>query len=436
VQTAHHGDAPLEELPVTVEAGTEVLGETAMSLVGDVREVGDIPLTRLPGEGEDLTARIARDRLAADDRRYIPATGTAGIPTWVVQDPAQPSPYLALALNPAGEQGRFMVQPIPPEALTTADLADVRLIVLDNVTLISREAVMRLRQWQDAGGVVFIALGDRVDLRYYNESILPALFPGVSLGNLLGTDEATGTSYALTPRTPGHAAFSGFQVKTGEPVTGASFWRIVEVRSEPGVRTLAEFGPGLPAMVQGDRVLLFASSVDGRWSNFPTHAAFLPLLHQSLDATLTEGEVDRVLVGEPVEGLVDRALIPTGADVVCIGPEGLVLDVTSQVVPRGVLLRSEPAPVPGFYSIRVVDRPVIRRSVNVDTRLESDLTPLTVDELRRVFPGDRVQVIEAGAVLGTPVREARYGREIWRELLVVVLLLMISEAWLSRRGVS
>jgi hypothetical protein len=101
-----------------------------------------------------------------------------------------------------------------------------------------------------------------------------------------------------------------------------------------------------------------------------------------------------------------------------------------------VLLRSDPAPVPGFYAIRVVDRPVIRRSVNVDTRLESNLTPLTVDELRQVFPGEKVQVIEAGAVLGTPVREARYGREIWRELVLVVLLLMISEGWLSRRGVT
>ncbi len=295
---------------------------------------------------------------------------------------------------------------------------------------------MRLRQWRAAGGAIFIALGDRVDLRYYNESILPALFPGVSLGNLLGTNEATGSSYTLTPRAPGHRTFAGFEAEVGTPLTGASFWRIVEIRNNPGVRTLAEFGPGLPALVQGEGALLFASSLDSRWNNLPTHAAFLPLLHQGLDAVLEEGSEERVMVGEAVEGLVDRSLVPTGAELVCIGPDGLILGVTSQIVPRGLQIRSEPAPVPGFYTIRAVDRVLIRRAVNLDAEAESDLTPMSRDELRRVFSGDRVQIIEAGSPIGTPVREARYGREIWRELVVLVLLLMLCEAWLSRRGVN
>jgi hypothetical protein len=38
--------------------------------------------------------------------------------------------------------------------------------------------------------------------------------------------------------------------------------------------------------------------------------------------------------------------------------------------------------------------------------------------------------------LGTPVREARYGREFWRELVAAAILLLLGEAWLSRRGVS
>ena len=312
----------------------------------------------------------------------------------------------------------------------------MRLIVLDNVTHVSREALMRLRQWRTAGGAVFITLGDRVDLRYYNESILPALFPGVVLGNLLGTDEATGSSYTMTPRAPGHQAFAGFEATIGQPVTGASFWQIVEVKNNPGVRTLAEFGPGLPALVQGEGALLFASSMDGRWNNFPTHAAFVPLLHQGLDAMLMERSEERALVGEAVEGLVNHALVPTGADLVCVGPGGLELGVVSQIVPRGLRLRSRPAPVPGFYSIRAADRVIVRRAVNLDTEAESDLTPIADDELLEIFPGERVRLIEAGSPLGTPVREARYGREMWRELIVVVLLLMISEAWLSRRGVN
>jgi hypothetical protein len=221
--------------------------------------------------------------------------GAGRIRTAVVQEPAQPSPFLPLALSPGEAGGRFEVSRVAPEELgrrdrrSEIDLSDIRLLVLDNVTNLPRETLTRIRAWRDTGGLLFIALGDRVDLRYYNEDLLPALFPGVSLGNLLGTDEATGTSYSLVPRAPGHAAFGGFEVKVGQPVTGASFWKIVEVKQGTEVRTLAEFGPGLPALVEGDGALLFASSLDGRWSNFPTHAAFVPLIHQSLEGILQRG---------------------------------------------------------------------------------------------------------------------------------------------------
>lgn len=435
-EAVRHGSEAADQVTVTVEAGKEVLGEAMLTVLADSRESTDIPLTRFPGDGEELLARLSRDRLPEDDVRYVPTGGSGGIVTWIVQDPASPSPFLPLALSPAGETGQFQTRRMNPDELASADLSRVKLIVLDNVTMVAREAIMRLRQWRAAGGALFISLGDRVDLRYYNESLLPALFPGVSLGNLLGTDEATGSSYTLTPRAPGHQAFSGFEAQVGSPVTGASFWRIVEVKNTPGVRTLAEFGPGLPALVQGDGALLFASSLDGTWNNFPTHAAFLPLLHQSLDAMLSEGSEEHVVVGESVEGVVDRSLVPTGAELVCTGPKGQVLGVSSQAVPRGLRLHSEPAPVPGFYTIQAAGRPVIQRAVNVDAGPESDLTPLTDDELRQVFPGSRARVIRAGSSIGTPVREARYGREIWRELIVVVLLLLVTEGWLSRRGVS
>lgn len=435
VQLTRYAETPVEDLAVTVEAAGEVLGEAVVSVLPGAVQSVDVPLVRLPAAGERLTARIARDRLATDDIYYVPSLGTGSLETWVVQDPAQPSPFLPLALAPGERAGRFDVRSVPPDGLGTADLGNVRLIVLDNVTHLSRESVMRLRQWRNAGGVILVALGDRVDLRYYNETLLPAVFPGVQLGNVLGADEATGSSYTLTPRTPGHQAFSGFEASVGEPLTGASFWRVVEVQSRPGVRTLAEFGPGLPAVVQGDGALLVASSLDGRWNNFPTHAAFLPLLHQSIDAALMEGGEERVRVGEPVEGTVDRSLVPANADLVARGPGALELPVTARSEARGLRLASAPAPEPGFYRIEGNDRVLVRRAVNVDTG-ESDLTPLNAGELASLFPGDRVRILDASTGVGTPVREARYGREFWRELVVLVLLLMVAEAWLSRRGVA
>ncbi len=437
VLAARHGRTPVDDLAVTVEAGRdEVLGEAVLAVPADGHDGTDIPLTRMPAEGEEIRARLARDRLPDDDVRYVPALGAGRVGTLLVQEPAQPSPFLPLALSPGDDGGRFELRRVTPDALVTADFSGVGLVVLDNVTNVPRDALIRLRRWHAAGGALFVTLGDRVDLRFYNESLLPALFPGVALGNLLGTDEATGTSYTLTPRAAGHEAFAGFEAEVGKPITGATFWRIVEVKNGPGVRTLAEFGPGLPALVQGDRELLFASSLDGRWNNFPTHAAFLPLLHQSLDALLREGAQDRITVGQPVQGTVDQALVPAGSDLTCIGPDGVVLEVTTEPASRGLLVKSAPAPRPGFYAVRAADRTVLRRAVNLDTAAESDLTPVATGDLEKMFPGDRVKFLEPGTSIGTPVREARYGREFWRELVVVVILLVVTEGWLARRGVA
>ena len=435
VQVAHHAGTGVEDLPLTVEAGSEVLGEARLSLDPGQRTTLEVPLIRLPAEGERLHARLARDRLPADDVRYIPAAGIGRVNTLLVQDPAQPSPYLPIALRPEAESGRFEVRRVSPEALVSADLAAVRLVILDNVTTIPRQAIMRLRPWREAGGALFLVLGDRVDLRYYNEALLPALFDGVTVENMLGSDEPGAAAYRLVPRVAGSEVFAGFDAKAGRPVTGADFWRIVRVKTGPQVRVLAEFGPALPALVQGERALLFASSLDGRWNNFPTHSAFLPLLYQGLNAILREGDTDRVTVGQPVQGTVDRALVPAGAELACLGPNGIVLNVAAKAVPRGLLLRSDPAPEPGFYAVRAGGRTLFMRAVNVDPA-ESDLTPLAREELRRVFPGDKVTVVEEDEPLGAPIREARYGREFWRELILLALLLLVVEGWLSRRGAA
>jgi hypothetical protein len=436
VEAVRYAEGAEDETAVTVEAGSDVLGEARLTVPGGGRETAEIPLIRRPGEGEPVIARLARDQLDVDDVRYLATAGSGAIPTWIVQDPVRPSPYVALALNPEGGSGAFAVQKMAPDDLIAADPSDTRLVILDNVSALSEEAISRLRSWHEAGGALLIALGDRVDLRHYNESLLPALFPGVSLGNVLGSDEPGSAAYTLTARNPGHRAFSGFEAGVGQPLTGALFWRIVGTKSGSGLRTLAEFGPGLPALLAGDGVLLFASSLDGRWNNFPTHAAFVPLLHQSLEAALAEGSETRLLVGERLAGTVDRFLVPTGVELTAVGPEGLQLAVETLPEERGFRIRSEPVPVPGFYSVRAGDRVILRRAVNVNAEAESNLAPASREELRQAFSGDRVRILEPETSIGTPVREARYGREIWRELVVVVLLLMVTEGWLSRRGVT
>ncbi|MGH7740783.1 MAG: hypothetical protein ACRENS_02040, partial [Candidatus Eiseniibacteriota bacterium] len=74
-------------------------------------------------------------------------------------------------------------------------------------------------------------------------------------------------------------------------------------------------------------------------------------------------------------------------------------------------------------------------AVNPDPR-ESDLAPLDRTRLERLFPAGRVRTLEGGADLARRVREARFGRELWRECVLLALALLIAETLIGRLGMG
>jgi hypothetical protein len=189
-------------------------------------------------------------------------------------------------------------------------------------------------------------------------------------------------------------------------------------------------------LVEQDGALLLASSLDGDWNNFPTHGAFLPLVHQSVEALLERKGGGDILVGQQVTLVVDRGAVPSGAEIVCRGPGGAELPVRTETTSRGLLLKTKPASIPGAYSFLAAGRALGQRVVNVDTENESNLSVMEIADIKGLFPDRQVQVLAAGDPVAGAVREARYGREFWKELVAIALLALMVESLLSRRGVA
>ena len=85
----------------------------------------------------------------------------------------------------------------------------------------------------------------------------------------------------------------------------------------------------------------------------------------------------------------------------------------------------------GLWRLLSEGEVVDRFPVNVDTR-ESDLGPLPVAELARIFGSDRLRLIRPDDDLREAVLRNRYGRELWRECLILAVCLLLWELWLSR----
>ncbi|MCK4413781.1 MAG: BatA domain-containing protein [Candidatus Eisenbacteria sp.] len=469
VRLRNWSDRPVEEVMVQALGGEErgmLLGEGFLKLEPHALGQAVISVPEVPPEGM-LTIRAAPDLLERDDVRYLLTTATSRFDVLLVTGESldqaeikEEARYAILALDPYhggelvdGEPGvRSGVRSVGPdeavgsdaasalfdiETVAEADLGligtiDADVVFLLNVGRLSATAVELLDRFQREGGGIMIALGDRVDPRMYNSQILPRL-GSLRLENIAGEDQGW-QRFTLRPAVVGHAIFDGFPIAPGGALTGARFQRIIEVRTGESSRVLAEFSGGRPALVEEPGLLLFASSLDMRWSDFPTSASYLPflhraLLHLTLGSDLGRGEP---LVGEPLSWPLPRD--GAGEAYRCLGPGGLEMPLRVTETDRGPVLRSDPVPEPGFY------RPVATGAagsptlpivaVNVDMR-ESDLQSMSVEQGALLFGSEAIR-LAPGDEITRQILEARYGRELWRLCLLFAFLFLVAESLIGR----
>ncbi|MGD8395158.1 MAG: hypothetical protein PVF43_06755, partial [Candidatus Eiseniibacteriota bacterium] len=434
VVLANHSREVLRSLPVKAEIGGNEVGESFVDLPpgGTARARLDLPAGLARGEALAWgKVHIPEDALAIDDSRYFVIGQDERLPVGVLADAdpasARAAAFVQLALDPAEGVGPFAARALSAPDLNRAQLADLRVVVIAGLARLDQNGLELLKTFVRDGGGLLIFPSVRSDLRFYNDRLLEPFLP-VKIARVVEVPDDE--SFRLVPAVAGHPIFDGFQVGMTERLTRARFQKVVKV--VPGdARVLARFRGDLPALVEGDRVLLFASSVDREWNDFPTNAAFVPLLHQAV-AYLAGGHdaPGQAAVGAPIERLVPAP--PTPQRWIGRGPDGG--EVPLEVVQRGddLMLRIPSPEQVGIY--RVVDeqgREAVAVAINPDTR-ESDLAALAASRLETAF-GDRpFSLVRDTGSFEASVRQVRYGRELWRAVLVLALLVLVAEVLLSR----
>lgn len=442
VNVSNHSDEPIEGRVLRAVAvgstGGSDLGRANLDLPARGERETDLSLEReldLP----ELELRLGDDYLDADNHFYL-VTGATGSPRVLLvgggpsggavgASTGGDSDFIAAALDPAGNGEFFQVRRAGVESLSDPAGWEAEVVVLANVGRLSETAVENLVRFRARGGGIFISLGDRVDARYYNSGLLSRL-SSLELLNLL-QDPGEGTFRSFRPTVLPHPIFAGFPVTPGEDLSSARFRKVMECRVGPGARVLGEWSGRLPALVEEDGLLLFTSSLDGEWNDFPTSASFLPMLHQALRylANRAGNEHGPSLVGAPLETTVEAASVAT--PLYSVAPSGSRSAVAATPNEDRLRLRSEPTTEAGIH--RFVDesgREVSAFAVNVDPK-EGDLQVAPKELLTRGF-GHAAQILPVGERVTRELLEGRYGRELWRPILVLVLLLLAIESLLAR----
>lgn len=436
----NHGEEPVTERIVRAVAadgaGSLDLGDAGFSLPPLGQSEVEISLSGVPADGA-IEVRLGADLCEYDNRGYL-VTGSSGARKVLLITGGGEVPgatngdeglFIRTALDPTGRGELFQVQTARAEILTDPAGWTADVVVLANVGRLSEQAVENLGRFRGQGGGILIALGQRVDPRYYNTEVLGKL-SSISLLNIL-SDEGEGTYRSFRPTVLGHPVFSGFQLGPGQDLSSSRFRKIVECRIGSGARVLADWSGSLPALVEDNGLMLFTSSLDGDWNDFVTSASFLPFIHQATGylANRTGNDRGPQAVGSPLE--VTLPLESFQGQVTCVDPTGGNSPVSIAPTDRTARLRSERTALPGIY--RFVDgtgKRVASFAVNLDGK-EGDLAIASKELQTRVF-GRGAQFLAAGQRITRELLEGRYGQELWRPLLIAVLILLVVESLLAR----
>jgi hypothetical protein len=423
--------------------------------------------------------------LPQDNRRYFALHVLDSVAVLAINGAPSEVPRLdelfffraALSASQA-EHSPVHVRVASPAVLADENLAKYPLVVLANVARLSAPAVEKLEAYVDGGGSLLVFLGDKVEPAFYNQNLTGA---GRPHGGLLparleakkgkpGVAGEAEESYAtFASLAYGHPALAGFQDGKLGNLAGVTFQALWEVTPDPeqavvlawakerakegqqaGAKRLPllcekEFGKG--------RVLLFTSTCNRAWTNFPVRPAFLPWVHR-LVGYLAQRPLEQqgfFTTGDavPVPVAVAEGMPPA----LVKKPDGTTGYATMSSDPERPLVFTDTSQA-GVYTLYPDQKERAQPfAVNLD-RFESDLSYLFDDvlgdpeerapskeqidtaqaEMKKLLPGrPLVYLVADPGQIGEVSLTARHSSKLWMYVLAVVLILALLEPWLANR---
>ena len=418
--------ASAAKVPVTLE----IDGRSIQTQSVDVGANGSASVTFAPftvaSRNMRGALRIPDDGLARDNVSYFVASPLDPVRLAIVGRPGaeREAFYVARALA-IGEQPRVDAVTRTPDGLTDADLEPGAVVLLNDVA-VSDALAARLQRFVASGGGLFLAAGPHATWPAQAKDVLPATPAAI-------VDRTAGAPLRLGALEYSHPVFEIFRAPRSGDFSAPRFYAY-RALDRADLRALARFDDGGPALVEkrtgSGRVLLWTSTLDLGWTDFPVKPVFLPFLQSTVKylsdfaerpASATVGQV--VPVPAPRTPARPRAR----GETVAIAPSGTHVSLAAE---DGALELAEQ----GFYDVRMQGAPAdsaVTIASNVDPG-EADLTPIDPRELIAAMTG---RVGDAQAADGPrPTAEAQAeAQRIWWYLLVAAGLLLAAETLLSNR---
>lgn len=358
-------------------------------------------------------------------------------------DPARSeSFYLLTAMAPGGSTESLAPKLREGEGLGSVNLRDYDAVVIAGMTDFSSADARTLGEYVRGGGGVLLFPGPNTNTAQINNDLGAAgLLPAKLGAKRVVPDE---NAVTLNPATIAHPALALFKDTSALNLGSARFTAYYPLdpatdASDPNaVQTLIRFSSGDPAFVERrvglGKIILAASSAGTSWNQLPLKPSYVPLIYQ-LVSYLGEGPSSHRNLQQDEPLFLSLPLTDANKSVRITLPNGQPVTQSSALDARGVTFRYTNTAQAGLYRVAVAGSKTTDAFAVGMPPGESDLTP--TDPAQAItqagLPAKSLTVAANPTQLEASVRRSRYGAELWRPLVWLVLPLLFLESFLAQR---
>lgn len=398
-----------------------------------------------------LSARIGQDALSTDNVRYAAAIVRDQVKILCVdgrpgKEPFQTATgFLSTALMPKrGTPGRdsLQVRVVSWLELASQRLSDFDAVMFVDVPNVRPEDVTSLATYVQQGGNLVVFAGANTSAEVMNKRLVyqdsngkaAALLPA-ELTTVQKFDTQNPAGWPMEIASGDHPIVRTIARLPKQLLDEARFGQFYKSNLLPGSQCLLKIAGVDTSLLcerklgQG-RVLLFTSSADRSWTNFIINPAGPMLMHEAV-SYLTGHPFDRpLIVGEALSLTLPKDTNLTS--LVFREPSGKesAVQVTEKDGRRQAEIAGTDAV--GFYEVMPDANTVLPAAVNIPAN-ESDVRCKSAAEMSVPLAGIPVKILDQGADIAAVVKEGRVGRELWRYLMALGLVVLAIEMFLARK---
>jgi len=380
------------------------------------------------------------DDLPADNYRYFVFKIPDRIRVLVAGETQADNRLLQLALRPEEKLNlNLHVKSVGQSTLEQEDLSNYEVIILNDVKTLSSGTWSNLKNYLETGGGLWIILGPRANPAFYSNNITGRFFNTFLKDNQSVKSDKSGF-YNLEQWDLRHPIFSTYQDLNPQELPELKFYQVHPASVKGQAKVLAYFSGHYPALleerIEKGKALLLLAGVDSNSSDLSLHPFFVPFVNRIV-SYLSQDVSDfnqSYNVGEVVQR--ELAEVPTGKPIELTYPNQTKEILTPIFTRTSALVKIENTSLPGIYQIQAGEKILDAFAVNLDTK-ESEPEKIDLTKIKKQLePNPNIKLVEvpANADVAKFIQRTRYGKELWRETLILALVLLGAEMWLGKTG--